>query len=112
MTLNEYYEKFDTIEGLDQYQIHDLQHEFIFDKLNPNDRYDFFAWKNMNYFEGKEFIRVKNRKTMPKIWKFIRSSLPLYSLFAFADNRHYQRLYKRYKDGDTSVMRKIEDYYG
>lgn len=115
MTLDEYYNNFDTIAALSVDELSALQGELI-SKLSDKDKYDFYAYLKISPSwhlnkKGKPVRDIKPRITKPKIWKFIYSSLPLFSLFVFADNKHLQKLYKKYKNGDMRVFKKVEGYY-
>ena len=109
MTLNDYYTKFDSIFFISIDEISNLQQELI-SKLSEKDRNDFYAYlkKPLGIKDGKVFPRP--RKTKPKIWKFIYSSLPLYLLFAFPDDKHLRRLYNKYKNGDKKVFKRLENF--
>lgn len=111
MTLEEYYNKFNNYEGfyLDLDSIGILQEELI-NKLSEKDKNDFYAYlrRPLGIKDGKVFPRP--RKTKPKVWKFIYSSLPLYLLFNYPGDKHLRRLYKRYEKKDKTVLKRIEDF--
>lgn len=109
MTLEEYYNKFDSIFFISTDEIFNLQQELI-SKLSEKDRNDFYSYLHIPLGIKDNKVFPKFRKTKPKIWKFIYSSLPLYLLFTYAGDSHLRKLYNKYKKGDKKVIKRLEDF--
>ena len=108
MTLEEYYNKFDSI-SIDVDDIKALQEELI-SNLSEKDKTDFYSYLHIPLGIKDNKVFPKFRKTKPKIWKFIYSSLPLYLLFTYAGDSHLRKLYNKYKQGDKKVIKRLEDF--
>ena len=107
MTLEEYYNKFDSI-SIDVDDIKALQEEVI-NKLSEKDKTDFYSYLHIPLGIKDYKVFPKFRKTKPNIWKFIYSSLPLYQLFSCPGDSHLVALYSKYKNGDKKVIKRLEE---